>query len=72
MERTDGHGNLLWEDVYGDSAGNNAGEYINLPSDGMYVVFTDSDTAGTMGSNSFGLMKIEADRARAEGGTDED
>ena len=70
--RTDAHGNLLWEGVYGEPEGNNAGEYINLTSDGGYVVFTDSDTAGSMGSNNFGLMKIAADRARAEGGTDED
>ena len=56
--RTDGGGNLLWEGLYGDPKGNNAGEYINLTSDGGYVIFTDSDTAGSMGGNNFGLMKI--------------
>ncbi|MHC4791128.1 MAG: DUF4982 domain-containing protein, partial [Planctomycetota bacterium] len=59
--KTDGHGNLLWEGLYGDSEGNNAGEYINLTSDGGYIIFTDSDTAGDMGANNFGLMKIAPD-----------
>ena len=64
--RTDADGKLLWEGVYGEPAGNNAGEYINLTSDGGYVVFTDSDTAGKMRSSNFGLMKIAADRTGAE------
>ena len=59
--RTDGSGNLLWEGLYGDLDGNNAGEYISLTSDGGYIVFTDSDTAGSMGSNNYGLMKIAPD-----------
>ncbi|HIJ70497.1 MAG TPA: DUF4982 domain-containing protein [Planctomycetes bacterium] len=61
--RTDCDGNLLWEGLYGDPAGNNAGEYINLTSDGGYVIFTDSDTAGTMRPNNFGLMKIAPDKS---------
>ena len=56
--RTDGDGNLLWEGLYGDLGGNNAGEYINLTSDGGFVIFTDSDTAGSMGAENFGLMKL--------------
>ena len=56
--KTDADGNLMWEGLYGELEGNNAGEYINLTSDGGYIVFTDSDTAGSMGSNNFGLMKI--------------
>lgn len=59
--RTDGDGNLLWEGLYGDLGGNNAGEYINLTSDGGFVIFTDSDTAGSMGAENFGLMKIAPD-----------
>ena len=58
--KTDAHGNLLWQAVYGDPAGNNAGEYINLTRDGGYVIFTDTDTAGTMRSSNFGLMKLAA------------
>ena len=61
--RTDGDGNLLWDAVYGDLGGNNAGEYINLTSDGGYVIFTDSDTASSNGSNDFGIMKIAPDTA---------
>ncbi len=59
--RTDGNGNLLWEGLYGDPTGNNAGEYINLTSDGRYVVFADTDTQGSMRSNNFGIMKIAPD-----------
>jgi hypothetical protein len=62
--KTDANGNLMWQGLYGNLEGNNAGEYINLTSDGGYIVFTDSDTAGTMGQNNFGLMKIEPDQAR--------
>jgi hypothetical protein len=61
--KTDTSGNLMWEGLYGSHEGNNAGEYINLTSDGGYVIFTDSDTAGVMGENNFGLMKIAPDHA---------
>ncbi|MHC4278882.1 MAG: hypothetical protein ACYSUJ_01840, partial [Planctomycetota bacterium] len=61
--RTDAEGNLLWQGLYGELEGNNAGEYINLTSDGGYIIFTDSDTAGSMGSNDFGIMKIAPDTA---------
>jgi hypothetical protein len=64
--RTDGNGNLMWEGLYGDPAGNNAGEYINLTSDGGYVIFTDSDTAGDMRPNNFGLMKIAPDKGSSD------
>ena len=57
--RTDGYGNLLWQGLYGHLEGNNAGEYINLTRDGGYVIFTDSDTAGSMEEHNFGLMKIK-------------
>ena len=56
--KTDAQGHLLWQAVFGDPAGNNAGEYINLTRDGGYVIFTDSDTAGAMRSSNFGLMKL--------------
>jgi hypothetical protein len=64
--RTDGRGNLLWEGLYGDPTGNNAGEYLNLTSDGGYVIFTDSDTAGEMGGSNFGLMKIAPDKGTSD------
>ena len=59
--KTDANGNLMWEGLYGSLEGNNAGEYINLTSDGGYIIFTDSDTAGVIGENNFGLMKITPD-----------
>ena len=57
--RVDQYGNLLWQGLYGHLEGNNAGEYINLTSDGGYIIFTDSDTAGSMKEHNFGLMKIK-------------
>ncbi|MHC4116455.1 MAG: hypothetical protein ACYSWO_03000 [Planctomycetota bacterium] len=62
--KTDANGNLMWEGLYGSLKGNNAAEYINLTSDGGYVIFTDSDTAGAMAENNFGLMKITPESAR--------
>jgi predicted GH43/DUF377 family glycosyl hydrolase len=56
--KTDADGNLMWEGLYGSLEGNNAGEYINLTNDAGYIIFTDSDTAGAMEENNFGLMKI--------------
>ena len=64
--KTDSNGNLLWEGLYGDLDGNNAGEYINLTSDGGYIIFTDTDTAGSMGFNNFGLMKIAPDKGTSD------
>jgi hypothetical protein len=61
LVRTDANGDVLWQGLYGDLDGNNAGEYIALTRDGGYVVFTDSDTAGSMGEENFGLMKIAPD-----------
>jgi hypothetical protein len=59
--RTDGDGEVLWEGLYGDPESNNAGEYINLTSDGGFVTFNDSDSAGSMGGSNFGMMKIAPD-----------
>ncbi len=49
-----------------DDDPNNAGEYINLTSDGGYIIFTDSDTAGNMGGSNFGLMKIAPDKGTSD------
>jgi len=60
LVKTDSHGNVLWHAVYppqGD-IGNNAAEYVNLTRDGGYIVFTDSDSAGNLPTNTFGFMKI--------------
>jgi hypothetical protein len=56
--RTDPKGNQIWQGLYGDLEGHNAAEYLNLTSDGGFIIFTDSDTAGDMRPNNFGIMKI--------------
>ena len=42
----------------GFDKGNDAGEFIDVTSDGSYIVFTDTDSKGSMGPNNFGLLKI--------------
>jgi len=51
----DKQGNKLYENVYGDKAGNNAGEYLAVdPVTGDVMVFVDSDTLG----GAFGYLKL--------------
>ncbi|MBT5531953.1 hypothetical protein HOK31_02765 [Candidatus Poribacteria bacterium] len=66
LVRTDPGGDVLWQGLYGALDGNNAGEYVGLTRDGGYVVFTDSDTAGSMGGENFGLVKIAPDGTSEE------
>jgi hypothetical protein len=63
--KTDGSGNKLWEDVYPPtSAGNTAGEYLGLTSDGGFILFNDTDAFwDTVGSEAMGFMKIARDTA---------
>jgi hypothetical protein len=64
LVKTDSSGNLEWEDVYPcwTDAGNTAGEYLGLTSDGGYIVFTDTDAFwDTLGSEAMGFMKIATD-----------
>ena len=64
LVKTDSSGNLEWEDVYPcwADAGNTAGEYLGLTSDGGYIVFTDTDAFwDTVGSEAMGFMKIAPD-----------
>jgi len=50
----DTQGHTLYEGVYGDKGGNNAGEYLSVDIDtGDIMVFTDSDTVG-----GFGFLKL--------------
>lgn len=52
-------GEIAWQSVYGGTdEGNNAAEYINLTSDGGYILFNDTDEMATGDSNSFGFMKL--------------
>ena len=51
---TDPRGNLLYEGVFGDKGGNNAGEWITADSaTGEVMIYTDSDTAP-----GFGFLKL--------------
>jgi len=64
LVKTDSSGNLEWEDVYPcwADAGNTAGEYLGLTSDGGYIVFTDTDAFwDTIGAEAMGFMKIASD-----------
>jgi len=69
LVKTDGDGNVVWEGAYpphGDS-GNNAAEYVELTSDGGYIVFTDSDSFySSLGSNAFGFMKLGPDGSKTK------
>jgi hypothetical protein len=59
LVRTDDKGNLLWEYSYHTpKEGHNAAEYIALCSDGGFLVFLDSDTAGEMGEENIGFLKL--------------
>ena len=62
--KVDAGGKLEWQEVYGGTHANNAGEYIGLTSDGGYIVGSDSDDAGAENfrPNNFGFMKIGGDK----------
>ena len=62
LVRTDADGKLLWQNVYGDEpeAGHNAGEFLGLTEDGGFIIFTDTDSAGSMEPNNMGFMKLSA------------
>ena len=52
----------MYENVYGDQAGNNAGEYLAVDrNNGDVMVFADSDTLG----GAFGFLKLTGTKNRA-------
>ncbi|UCE46441.1 MAG: hypothetical protein JSW47_12555 [Phycisphaerales bacterium] len=53
---------MQWHKGHGTDNGGHV-HYGLQTGDGGYVIFTDSDTAGAMGENNFGLMKIAPDHA---------
>jgi hypothetical protein len=61
LVKTDAYGNLEWEDIYGNSSGHNAGEYLDVNRDGGFIIFSDSEIYGNMKRNSFGFMKFKPD-----------
>ena len=59
--KTDSNGTMEWQGVYPctENPGNNAGEYIDLTSDGGYIVFADSDAfMGTIGAEALAFIKL--------------
>ena len=51
-------------ETFSESCGGDGDDQVfdfGVTSDGGYIIFTDSDTAGVMGENNFGLMKIVPD-----------
>ena len=43
----------------GLDVGNDAGEFIDVTSDGGYIVFSDTDSKGSKGPNNFGFLYIK-------------
>tara|TARA_B100000700_G_C15036878_1_gene853264 strand:- start:1493 stop:2800 length:1308 start_codon:yes stop_codon:yes gene_type:complete len=59
LVKTDSDGNKEWEAVYPqESAGNNAGEYLTLTSDGGVIIFVDTDSEVPPAPNNFGFLKL--------------
>ena len=46
-------GDKLYEGIYGNKAGNEAGEYLTVTSTGDIMIYTDSDT-----TPGFGFLKV--------------
>ena len=46
-------GDKLYEGIYGNQAGNEAGEYLTVTSTGDIMIYTDSDT-----TPGFGFLKV--------------
>ena len=61
LSEFDKDGNMTSMNVYGGGydKGNDAGEFIGITSDGGYIVFTDSDSKGSMGPNNFGFLYVK-------------
>ena len=61
LSEFDKDGNMTSMNVFGGGSdhGNDAGEFIDVTSDGGYIIFTDSDSKGSMGPNNFGLLMVK-------------
>jgi len=61
MVKVDKNGKTIWEAIYGSPTANDAGEYMDLTSDGGYIIGTDTDLAGleNFEPNNFGFLKIK-------------
>ena len=60
--KTDAYGQLQWEHIYKKEGMHNAAEYINICSDGGYIIFLDADGHMQNGANAFGFLKITTEK----------
>jgi len=60
--KTDANGELQWEHIYKKEGMHNAAEYINICSDGGFIVFLDADGHMENGANAFGFLKMTPEK----------
>ena len=61
LSEFDKDGNMISINVFGGGLdkGNDAGEFIDVTSDGGYIIFSDTDSKGSKGPNNFGFLYIK-------------
>ena len=61
LSEFDKDGNMTSINVFGGGldVGNDAGEFIDVTSDGGYIIFSDTDSKGSKGPNNFGFLYIK-------------
>ena len=61
LSEFDKDGNMTSINVFGGGLdkGNDAGEFIDVTSDGGYIIFSDTDSKGSKGPNNFGFLYIK-------------
>ena len=61
LSEFDKDGNMTSINVFGggNDKGNDAGEFIDITTDGGYVIFSDTDSKGAKGPNNFGFLYIK-------------
>ena len=61
LSEFDKDGNMISINVFGGGLdkGNDAGEFIDVTSDGGYIIFSDTDSKGLKGPNNFGFLYIK-------------
>ena len=61
LSEFDKDGNMTSINVFGGGLdkGNDAGEFIDVTSDGGYIIFSDTDSKGLKGPNNFGCLYIK-------------
>jgi hypothetical protein len=61
LSEFDKDGNMTSMNVFGGGydKGNDAGEFIDVTTDGGYIIFSDTDSKGSKGPNNFGFLYIK-------------